>query len=64
MIHNTVDKGELPKMAAKTNKQFDPVKTLHEIEDKFEMVQILNEEGEIVNKDMDPKMNEMRISLS
>ncbi len=43
-------------MAAKNNKQFDPVKTLHEIEDKFEMVQILNEEGEIVNKDMDPKM--------
>ena len=45
-------------MAAKTNKLFDPVKTLHEIEDKFEMVQILNEEGEIVNKDMDPKMSD------
>lgn len=58
MFNNTVGKGELPKMAAKTNKQFDPVKTLHEIEDKFEMVQILNEEGEIVNKDMDPKMSD------
>jgi len=45
-------------MAAKTNKSFDPVKTLHEIEDKFEMVQVLNEEGKIVNESMDPKMSD------
>ena len=45
-------------MAAKKDKQFDPVKTLHEIEEKFEMFQILNEEGEIVNKDADPKMSD------
>src|SRR5690625_4210702 len=45
-------------MAAKKGKQFDPVKTLHEIEEKFEMVQILNEDGEIVNEDLDPKMKD------
>ena len=37
-------------MAAKKEKQFDPVKTLHSIEEQFEMFQILNEEGEIVNE--------------
>ena len=45
-------------MAAKKDKQFDPVKTLHEIEEKFEMFQILNEEGEIVNKDADPNLSD------
>ena len=45
-------------MAAKKDKQFDPVKTLHAIEDKFEMFQILNEEGEIVNKDADPNLSD------
>ena len=45
-------------MAAKNAKQFDPVKTLHEIEEKFEMFQILNEEGEIVNEDADPKLSD------
>ena len=49
-------------MAAKKDKQFDPVKTLHEIEEKFEMFQILNEEGEIVNKDADPKMSDEELS--
>lgn len=34
---------------AKT-KQFDAVKTLENIESQFEMVQILNEKGEIINK--------------
>ena len=38
-------------MAAKKEKQFDPVKTLHSIEEQFEMFQILNEEGEIVNEE-------------
>ncbi len=45
-------------MAAKKEKQFDPVKTLHAIEEKFEMFQILNEEGEIVNKDADPNLSD------
>lgn len=45
-------------MAAKNNEQFDPVKTLHEIEEKFEMLQVLNEEGEIVNQDADPKLSD------
>lgn len=49
-------------MAAKNSKQFDPVKTLHEIEEKFEMFQILNEEGEIVNKDADPKMSDEELT--
>lgn len=44
-------------MVAKKDKLFDPVKTLHEIEEKFEMIQVLNEEGEIVNKEMDPEMS-------
>lgn len=33
-----------------TENKFDPTVTLREIEDKFEMFQILNEEGEIVNE--------------
>lgn len=45
-------------MAANKDKQFDPVETLHAIEEKFEMFQILNEEGEIVNKDADPKLSD------
>ena len=49
-------------MAAKKDKQFDPVETLHAIEEKFEMFQILNEEGEIVNKDADPKLSDEELS--
>ena len=45
-------------MAAKKSQQVDPVKTLTEIEEKFEMFQILNEEGEIVNKEADPKLSD------
>ena len=45
-------------MAAKKDKQFDPVETLHAIEEKFEMFQILNEEGEIVNEDADPNLSD------
>lgn len=45
-------------MAAKNDKPFNPVETLHSIEEKFEMVQILNEDGEIVNKDLDPKLSD------
>ena len=45
-------------MAAKKDKQFDPVETLHAIEEKFEMFQILNEEGEIVNEDANPNLSD------
>lgn len=48
-------------MAAKKGKQFDPVKTLQEIEEKFEMVQILNEDGEIVNKDLVPDLTDEQL---
>src|SRR5690554_1777319 len=45
-------------MAAKKSQQFDPVETLNTIEEKFEMVQILNEEGEIINEEADPKLSD------
>ncbi|RLQ92899.1 pyruvate dehydrogenase (acetyl-transferring) E1 component subunit alpha [Planomicrobium sp. Y74] len=45
-------------MAAKKSQQFDPVKTLNEIEEKFEMFQILNEEGEIVNEEANPNLSD------
>ncbi|WP_088005824.1 pyruvate dehydrogenase (acetyl-transferring) E1 component subunit alpha [Indiicoccus explosivorum] len=45
-------------MASKKSKQFDPVGTLQEIEKKFEMFQVLNEEGEIVNEEADPKLSD------
>ncbi|MFP3322233.1 pyruvate dehydrogenase (acetyl-transferring) E1 component subunit alpha [Planococcus sp. SIMBA_160] len=48
-------------MAAKKNQQFDPVETLNAIEEKFEMVQVLNEEGEIVNKDYDPNLSDEQL---
>ena len=40
-------------MVSKKVQQFDPVVNLQEIEEKFEMFQILNEEGEIVNTNLD-----------
>lgn len=45
-------------MASNKEKQFDPMKTLHEIEEKFEMFQILNEEGEIVNEQANPNLSD------
>ncbi|HEY4552121.1 MAG TPA: pyruvate dehydrogenase (acetyl-transferring) E1 component subunit alpha [Bacillaceae bacterium] len=44
-------------MASKT-KKFDAVSTLEQIESQFEMVQILNEEGEIVNKTAMPDLTD------
>ena len=41
-----------------TEKKFDPTVTLREIEDKFEMLQILNEEGEIVNEAEMPDLSD------
>ncbi len=40
---------------------FDAVKNLQEIEEKFEMVQILNEEGEIVSPDLDPQLSDEKL---
>ena len=43
-------------MASKTkNVQFDAEKVLENIESQFEMVQILNEKGELVNKVCRPR---------
>ncbi|MEK4228577.1 pyruvate dehydrogenase (acetyl-transferring) E1 component subunit alpha [Solibacillus sp. FSL H8-0538] len=39
-------------------KQFDPTVTLQEIEDKFQMFQILNEEGEVVNEEANPNLSD------
>ncbi|MTD30381.1 pyruvate dehydrogenase (acetyl-transferring) E1 component subunit alpha [Planomicrobium sp. YIM 101495] len=48
-------------MAAKKSKQFDPLETLEAIQEKFEMVQILDEEGNIVNEDLDPKLSDEQL---
>ncbi|RTQ95453.1 pyruvate dehydrogenase (acetyl-transferring) E1 component subunit alpha [Lysinibacillus telephonicus] len=45
-------------MGEKISKQFDPKTTLQEIEDQFQMFQILNEEGKIVNEEADPKLSD------
>ena len=45
-------------MAANKSPQLDPKKTLQEIEEKFEMFQILNEEGEIVNEEANPNLSD------
>lgn len=46
------------KMGDKIKNQFDPTVTLQEIEDKFHMFQILNEEGVIVNEAAMPDLSE------
>ena len=48
-------------MASTKKTQFDAVKTLEEIESKFELVQILNEKGEIVNKDLVPDLSDEQL---
>jgi len=45
-------------MAKKEQRVFDAVQTLEEIESKFEMVQILDEEGNIVNEDLMPDLTD------
>lgn len=49
-------------MAAKKANAFDPEQSLREIEDKFEMLQILNEEGEIINKELDPGLTDEQLT--
>lgn len=45
-------------MTAKKDQQFNPVETLRMIEEQFEMFQILNEEGEIVNENAVPNLTD------
>ena len=45
-------------MVEKNTSQLDPKKTLQEIEEKFEMFQILNEEGVIVNEQAIPNLSD------
>jgi pyruvate dehydrogenase E1 component alpha subunit len=49
-------------MASKSKKApFDAKKTLEKIEEQFEMFQILNEEGEIVNEDAMPDLSDEQL---
>lgn len=48
-------------MGAKMNKVFDPVEVLNEVENKFEMFQILNEDGEVVNKEAEPQLSDEQL---
>ncbi|WP_100330766.1 pyruvate dehydrogenase (acetyl-transferring) E1 component subunit alpha [Bacillus xiapuensis] len=48
-------------MSAKKNAQFDAKKTLEMIEDQFEMFQILNEEGEIINDKAMPELSDEQL---
>ncbi|GAA3717929.1 pyruvate dehydrogenase (acetyl-transferring) E1 component subunit alpha [Salinicoccus jeotgali] len=43
---------------APKNKSFDPVKALEEIENKFEMFQILDQDGKVTNKDAMPDLSD------
>lgn len=45
-------------MSVKKTAQFDPQKTLESIENQIEMIQVLNEEGKIVNEEAMPKMSD------
>lgn len=48
-------------MGAKMNKVFDPVEVLNDVEKKFEMFQILNEDGEVVNKEAEPQLSDEQL---
>ncbi|XKH51552.1 pyruvate dehydrogenase (acetyl-transferring) E1 component subunit alpha [Chryseomicrobium palamuruense] len=48
-------------MAESKNNHFDPVNVLHEIEEKFEMVQVLDEEGNVVNEDLMPDLSDEQL---
>lgn len=61
-LPNTVMRRRVAEMAAEKNKQFDPTVVLHEIEEKFEMFQILNEDGKIVNKESDPNLSDEELT--
>ena len=48
-------------MVSKKVQHFDPIVNLQEIEEKFEMFQILNEEGEIVNSEVDLQLSDEQL---
>lgn len=48
-------------MAESKDNRFDPVNVLHEIEAKFEMVQVLDEEGNVVNEDLMPNLSDEQL---
>ena len=48
-------------MAPKLQAQFDAVKVLNETQSKFEMVQILDEDGNIVNEDLVPDLTDEQL---
>ena len=48
-------------MAEKMMNQLDPAGTLHEVESKFEMFQILNENGEVVNEAAMPELSDEQL---
>ncbi|KIL50311.1 pyruvate dehydrogenase E1 subunit alpha [Jeotgalibacillus alimentarius] len=48
-------------MASKKKTPFDAVKVLEQIEDKFEMFQILDEEGKVVNEDAMPELSDEQL---
>ncbi|MDZ5712898.1 pyruvate dehydrogenase (acetyl-transferring) E1 component subunit alpha [Jeotgalibacillus haloalkalitolerans] len=48
-------------MASKKKTPFDSVKVLEQIEEKFEMFQILNEEGKVVNEDAMPELSDEQL---
>ncbi|TFE00299.1 pyruvate dehydrogenase (acetyl-transferring) E1 component subunit alpha [Jeotgalibacillus salarius] len=48
-------------MASKKKTPFDAVKVLEQIEEKFEMFQILNEEGKVVNEDAMPDLSDEQL---
>ncbi|WP_342525955.1 pyruvate dehydrogenase (acetyl-transferring) E1 component subunit alpha [Chryseomicrobium sp. FSL W7-1435] len=45
-------------MSESKNNHFDAVNVLHEIEEKFELVQVLDEEGNVVNEDLMPELTD------
>lgn len=56
-LYNTDKRGWLT-MENKITKRFDPTGVLAEVEEKFEMFQILNEKGEVVNEEAMPELSD------
>ncbi|NQE00546.1 thiamine pyrophosphate-dependent enzyme, partial [Staphylococcus xylosus] len=48
-------------MAQKLKAQFDAEKVLNDTESKFEMIQILNEDGNVVNEDLLPELSDEQL---
>jgi pyruvate dehydrogenase E1 component alpha subunit len=60
--NHEVRKEEVALMASKTkNNTFDAVKQLENVESQFEMFQILNEEGEVVNEAAMPELSDEQL---